>query len=69
MNWDVVKGKWTQMQGKARAEWGDITDDEWQRIKGDRDVLVGKVQEKYGWARNDAERKVDDWADRHFRES
>jgi uncharacterized protein YjbJ (UPF0337 family) len=68
MNWDVVKGKWKQVKGKAREEWGDITDNEWQEMQGDRDQLVGKVQEKYGWARNDAENKVDAWADRHFRE-
>jgi uncharacterized protein YjbJ (UPF0337 family) len=68
MNWDVVKGKWKQVKGKARAEWGDITDDEWQALKGDRDQLVGKVQEKYGWAKDDADKKVEAWADRHFRE-
>jgi uncharacterized protein YjbJ (UPF0337 family) len=68
MNWDVVRGKWNQVKGKAREEWGDITDDEWQQLKGDRDQLVGKVQERYGWARNDAEHRVDNWAERHFRE-
>jgi uncharacterized protein YjbJ (UPF0337 family) len=68
MNWDVVRGKWNQLKGKAREEWGDITDNEWEEMKGDREQMVGKLQERYGWMRNDAERRVDDWAERHIRE-
>lgn len=68
MNWDVVKGKWKQLTGKAREEWGDITDNEWEEMKGEREQLVGKVQERYGYARDDAERRVDEWAERHSRD-
>ncbi len=65
MNWDIVKGKWKQVKGDVRKEWGNITDDDYDRIAGDKEKLVGTLQEKYGWAKNDAERKVDDWAKRH----
>lgn len=65
MNWDVVKGKWTQLKGKAREEWGDLTDNDYEQIAGNKDQLVGKLQEKYGWAKDEAERRANDWADRH----
>ncbi|MGV3614387.1 MAG: CsbD family protein [Fimbriimonas sp.] len=65
MNWDVVKGKWTQLKGKAREEWGDITDNEFEEMAGHKDQLVGKLQEKYGWTREEADRRADDWATRH----
>lgn len=62
MNWDVIQGKWKQAMGSAKGKWGELTDDELQQVDGDREKLVGKVQEKYGLARNEAEREVDDWA-------
>jgi uncharacterized protein YjbJ (UPF0337 family) len=62
MNWDIVKGKWKQFTGSAKAQWGKLTDDELQQIDGDREALVGKVQEKYGVARDEAEKEVDRWA-------
>jgi uncharacterized protein YjbJ (UPF0337 family) len=62
MNWDIVKGKWKQMGGSAKEKWGELTDDDLQKIDGQRDQLVGKVQEKYGLAKDEAERQVDDWA-------
>ena len=65
MNWDIVKGKWNQVKGDARKQWGNITDDDYDKIAGDKEKLVGKLQEKYGWAKNDAERHVDDWARKH----
>jgi uncharacterized protein YjbJ (UPF0337 family) len=61
MNWDEVKGNWTQLKGKAKARWGDITDDRWTQIEGHRDQIVGAIQEKYGRSREEAEREVDDW--------
>ncbi len=64
MNWDVMKGKWKQVKGSAKNKWGDLTDDDLQQVEGNRDKLVGKVQEKYGMARSEAEREVDDWAAR-----
>lgn len=62
MNWDIVKGKWKQASGSAKAQWGKLTDDELTQIEGNRDKLVGKVQEKYGVAKEEAEKQVDDWA-------
>jgi len=61
MNWDQIEGKWKQYKGKALETWGDMTDDDFDRIAGKRDRMVGMVQERYGKARNDAERDVDDW--------
>lgn len=64
MNWDQVGGKWTQLKGKAREQWGDLTDDDLDRIDGKREQLVGVIQERYGKAREDAEREVDEWSSR-----
>ncbi len=65
MNTDILKGKWNQLSGSAKEKWGKLTDDELQQIGGEKDKLVGKVQEKYGLARDEAEKEVDDWFDRH----
>lgn len=65
MNKDELKGKWTQLKGSIKSRWGKLTDDDIQRIEGDRDKLVGKVQEKYGQSREEAEKQVDDFTTRH----
>lgn len=65
MNWDIVKGNWKQLKGKAREEWGDLTDNELEEMAGQKDQMVGKLQEKYGWTREEAQRRADDWASRH----
>ena len=64
MNWDIIKGKWKQATGSAKSKWGELTDDDLQQVDGEREKLVGKVQEKYGLARDEAEKQVDDWADK-----
>ncbi|GIX12063.1 MAG: hypothetical protein KatS3mg118_0022 [Paracoccaceae bacterium] len=61
MNWDIIKGKWTELMGKARETWGEITDDEWEQIRGARDQLIGKIQQRYGRSREEAEREVEEW--------
>ena len=61
MNWDQIEGNWNQMKGKARAKWGELTDNEVQEAKGDREELIGKIQEKYGIARDEAEKQVSEW--------
>ena len=66
MNWDVIKGKWSQIKGDAQSEWGHLTDNDWEEIKGDKDKLLGKLQESYGWTREEAERRTNDWANRHY---
>ena len=65
MNWDQVKGKWNEMKGKAQQQWGDLTNDEVDRIEGNRTELVGLQQQKYGKSKEVAEREVDDWMAKH----
>ena len=62
MNWDTIKGNWTQMTGKIKEEWGDLTDDEITEAEGDRDQLIGKIQAKYGIAKEEAEKQVNSFA-------
>ena len=54
MNWDQVEGKWKQFAGAARAKWGKLTDSDWQVVAGKKDQLVGRIQERYGVAKDDA---------------
>jgi uncharacterized protein YjbJ (UPF0337 family) len=61
MNWDRIEGNWKQMKGRAKAQWGKLTDDDLDVIEGRREQLVGKLQERYGIARDDAERRADSW--------
>ncbi|MCL7465180.1 CsbD family protein [Phaeovulum sp. NW3] len=61
MNWDRIEGNWKQIKGKAIAKWGALTDDELDQIKGRREELVGLVQERYGRAKDEVEREVDEW--------
>ena len=61
MNWDTAKGQWKQMKGSVKQQWGKLTDDDLTRIEGDRDRLIGTVQERYGVAKDDADRQVRDW--------
>ena len=65
MNWDTVEGNWKQWKGKAKEQWGQLTDDDWDVVEGKRDQLVGRIQERYGKSKDDAEREVDRWAARH----
>jgi len=62
MNWDVIKGEWKQFNGKVREKWGKLTDDDLTVIGGMKDQLVGKLQERYGYAKGQAEREIDDFA-------
>ena len=61
MNWDQIKGNWKQFKGKAQVQWGKLTDDELDQVDGHREVLVGKLQEKYGISREEADRQVTDF--------
>jgi len=62
MNWDQIEGTWKQLKGKAVETWGDLTDDEWDKVKGKREQMVGLLQTKFGKAKDDAEKSVDDWS-------
>ncbi|MGX2041427.1 CsbD family protein [Methylocaldum sp. MU1018] len=59
MNWDQVKGNWKQVKGAIKAQWGRLTDDELDEINGEREKLIGKIQERYGIAREEAEKQVE----------
>ena len=65
MNWDTIKGNWSQMTGKVKEEWGDLTDDDLTEAAGERDQLVGKIQTRYGVAKDEAERQVDSFVAKH----
>jgi uncharacterized protein YjbJ (UPF0337 family) len=62
MNWDQMQGKWKQMRGSLRQQWGKLTDDDIEVIGGNRDKLVGILQERYGIAREEAQKRADEWA-------
>jgi len=61
MNWDQIQGNWRQLKGKIQANWGDLTDDDLDRIGGRREELMGKLQKAYGIGRDEAERQIDDF--------
>ena len=61
MNWDRIEGNWKQATGKAKEQWGKLTDDELVVVAGRRDQLAGKIQEHYGVAKDEAERQIEAW--------
>lgn len=61
MNWDQLEGKWKQAKGSVRTRWGKLTDDDLEVIGGKKDQLVGKIQERYGIQKDEAQRQVEDW--------
>jgi len=62
MNWDQIKGNWKQFKGKVKEKWGQLTDDDLTAIEGQRDQLAGKLQERYGYGKEQAQREVDEFA-------
>ncbi len=61
MNWDQVEGNWKQFQGKIKGKWGKLTDDDLDVGAGKRDQLIGKLQEKYGLSKEEAEKEISSW--------
>ncbi len=61
MNWDRVQGNWKQVTGKAKEQWGKLTDDDLSVVAGRRDQLAGKIEERYGLAKEEAEKQVAAW--------
>jgi uncharacterized protein YjbJ (UPF0337 family) len=59
--WNKIAGNWKQFSGEIRRKWGLLTDDDIEQIHGHREILMGKLQERYGYAQEDAQRKVEDW--------
>ncbi len=64
MNWDRIEGNWRQFTGKLKEQWGTLTDDELSEINGSRDQLEGKIQARYGYAKDQARHEVDNWLNR-----
>jgi uncharacterized protein YjbJ (UPF0337 family) len=64
MNWDRVEGNWKQFKGQAQQQWGNLTNDDLDVVEGKRQELAGKIQERYGVAKDEAEKQIDDWLKR-----
>ena len=65
MNWDQVEGKWMQLKGVAKQKWGKLTDDDLDYISGSRDRFVGRLQERYGVGKEEAQTQADSWLASH----
>jgi uncharacterized protein YjbJ (UPF0337 family) len=65
MNQDAARGSFRQLKGHIKKQWAKLTDDEIDAIEGHAEILAGKLQERYGWELEEAERQVKDFASRH----
>ena len=61
MNSDMLKGKWMQMKGSLRSKWGKLTDNDLTEIQGDTEKMIGKLQERYGYNREQAEKEMNEF--------
>ena len=64
MNQDIIQGKWKQLKGTIKAQWGKLTDDDLDRLEGNQQYLSGKLQERYGWTKDEADKEIT-----HFQKS
>ena len=64
MNWEIVEGKWEQLKGSIKSHWGKLTDDDILALNGKRHRLAGKVQERYGVLKDEAEEQIDAWMEK-----
>jgi uncharacterized protein YjbJ (UPF0337 family) len=64
MDWNRVEGNWKQVKGKVKEKWGKLTDDDLDVIAGKQDQLEGRLQQRYGYAKDQAQKEVNDWYDR-----
>ena len=73
MNQDRIQGRWKQLKGKLKEQWGKLTDDDLDVIAGRRDQLLGRIQQRHGLARDEADRQLREWEGRnpelHFEET
>jgi uncharacterized protein YjbJ (UPF0337 family) len=65
MNWERVEGNWKQMKGAIKEKWGNLTDDDLTVANGKREALLGRLQERYGIAKDEAERQLNDWMENY----
>jgi uncharacterized protein YjbJ (UPF0337 family) len=68
MNKDILQGKWTEMKGKVKEQWGKLTDDDIDKINGKSEQLMGLLQQRYGYAREKAEEEYKRFTERWSRE-
>lgn len=64
MNHDIIKGNWKQLKGEAQKQWGKLTNDDLDVINGEKEKFVGKLQERYGYAKDKAQEEYDNWCSR-----
>ena len=64
MNWDRVEGNWKTFKGQVQQKWGKLTDDDMTTINGRRDQLEGKIQQRYGYQKDQVKKEINDWYDR-----
>lgn len=62
MKWDQLKANWTEYAGAARAHWSKLTDDDWKIISGRKEQLAARIEHRYGIAKQEADRQVEEWA-------
>ena len=62
MDWNRFEGNWKQLKGRVKAQWGKLTDDDLALINGDREQLEGKLQERYGYTKDQVRQQLDDWS-------
>jgi uncharacterized protein YjbJ (UPF0337 family) len=65
MNPQILKGKWNQLRGEIRTRWGKLTDDDMTQIEGNAEKMIGKLQERYGYKREQAEKEIDEFLTAH----
>jgi uncharacterized protein YjbJ (UPF0337 family) len=61
MNWTQIEGRWQTLSGQLKSQWAKLTDDDVANIAGKRDQLLGKLQERYGVLKDDADKQIDKW--------
>jgi len=65
MNWDVIEGNWKQLKGKVQHQWGKLTDDDLKLVEGKQSELAGRLQERYGYTKEQAHSEIESWAKTH----
>jgi uncharacterized protein YjbJ (UPF0337 family) len=64
MNWTEIEGRWTEFRGQVKSKWAKLSDDDVTKLEGKRDRLIGSIQSRYGIAREQAERQIEEWVAR-----
>lgn len=65
MNWDRIEGNWVEFKGKVQEQWGELTNDDLDQIRGKRDQLAGKIQQRYGIEKDKVEEQLKEWENKN----